>query len=104
MAKAKINAGVCGFVTEVETESDDLQNVTIRIQTQCPSLKPLEKEPIEVDGFVECFGKVGEGEVFSQCRKYCKHAACPVPTGIIKAVEVACELALPKDADIEISK
>lgn len=104
MAKSEINAGVCGFVTEVEAESEDLQTVTIRIKTQCPNLKPLEKEPMEVDGFVECFGKIGEGEIFGQCRKYCKHAACPVPTGIIKAVEIACEIALPKNVEIKLSK
>lgn len=104
MAKSKINAGVCGFITEVEAESDDLQTVIIKIQTQCPSLKPLENNSFEVDGFVECFGKIGEGEVYSQCRKYCKHAACTVPAGIIKAIEVACELALPRDLDIKLSK
>ncbi|MHB1484682.1 MAG: DUF6951 family protein [Saccharofermentanales bacterium] len=104
MAKSEINAGICGFITEVETESEDLQTVIVKIKTQCPNLKPLEKEPMEVDGFVECFGKIGEGEIFEQCRKYCRHAACPVPTGIIKAVEIACEIALPKDVEIKLSK
>jgi hypothetical protein len=36
--------------------------------------------------------------------KHCKHAACPVPSGIIKAVEVASGLALPKDASIQVSQ
>jgi hypothetical protein len=39
-------------------------------------------------------GKAGEGKVYELCRKYCKHAACPVPSGIIKAIEVSCGLAL----------
>jgi hypothetical protein len=34
--------------------------------------------------------------------KHCKHAACPVPSGIIKAIEVASGLALPKDALIKV--
>jgi len=104
MSTSKIHAGVCGFSTTVQVESEDLQTATIQIKTQCPNLKPLELEPIEVDGFVECFGKIGEGEIFELCRKYCKHAVCPVPTGIVKAVEVACELALPKEVSIEITK
>ena len=104
MATAKINAGVCNFITTVQVESEDLQTATIQIRTDCPSLKPLEAETLEVDGFVECFGKVGEGEIFGWCRKFCRHAACPVPTGIVKAVEVACELGLPKTVDIELSK
>ncbi|MHB1443957.1 MAG: DUF6951 family protein [Candidatus Humimicrobiaceae bacterium] len=40
--------------------------------------------------------------MYETCRKYCKHAACPVPSGIIKAIEVACRLALPKDVCFEI--
>jgi hypothetical protein len=35
--------------------------------------------------------------------KHCKHTACPVPSGIIKAVEVASGLALPKDASIQVA-
>jgi hypothetical protein len=36
--------------------------------------------------------------------KHCKHASCPVPSGIIKAIEVASGLALPRDASIQVSK
>ncbi len=104
MSTAKINAGVCGFTTIVNVESEDAQMAKISIKTQCPNIKPLETDPLEVDGFAVCFGKVGEGEVFAWCRPKCIHAACPVPTGIVKAVEVACEIALPRDVTIELSK
>ncbi|MCC6955902.1 MAG: hypothetical protein IT316_03850 [Anaerolineales bacterium] len=36
--------------------------------------------------------------------QYCNHAACPVPVGIIKAVEVESNLALPADVSIKLSK
>jgi hypothetical protein len=36
--------------------------------------------------------------------KHCPHPACPVPSGILKAVEVAAGLALPRDASIVIRK
>jgi hypothetical protein len=36
--------------------------------------------------------------------KYCTHAACPVPVGIIKAVEVEMGMALPMDVIIKINK
>lgn len=104
MSTVKVHAGVCGFTTIIKADSEDQQMANIEITTNCPSLKPMEKEQMEVDGFAECFGKVGQGEIFTWCQKYCKHPACPVPTGIVKAVEVACELALPKDVSFEISK
>jgi len=36
--------------------------------------------------------------------KHCPHTACPVPVGIIKAIEVEAGLALPADATIRLSK
>ena len=104
MAIVKVNAGICGFNTLIKVSSEDMQNAVIRFETECPNLKPLEQELKEVDSFQECFAKVGASNVFEQCRKYCKHAACPVPTAIVKGIEVACGLALPKDVMIQISK
>jgi hypothetical protein len=36
--------------------------------------------------------------------KHCPHSSCIVPSGIIKAVEVAAGLALPKNAAIKMEK
>ena len=45
----------------------------------------------------------GEGpKTLRMAAKHCKHTACPVPSGILKAIEVASGLALPKDASIEV--
>jgi len=104
MVEVKINAGICGFITTIYAESEDLQMATLSIKTDCPNYKVLEDNPIEVDGFVECFSKLGEGGLYSLCKTYCPHAACPVAAGMIKAVEVACGLALPKTASIEVSR
>jgi hypothetical protein len=104
MAIVKVNAGICGFNTIIKVQSEDMQNAMIRFETECPNLKPLEQELKELDSFQECFSNIGESNVFKQSQKYCKHAACPVPTAIIKGVEVACGLALPKDVVIKITK
>jgi hypothetical protein len=33
----------------------------------------------------------------------CAHAACPVPSGLLKAIEVAAGLALAKDVTMQVS-
>ena len=104
MVLVNVNSGICGFNTEIKAKSEDMQNATIEINTECPNLKPLEQELKEVDGFGECFSKIGASPIYEICRKYCKHPACPVPTAIIKGIEVACGLALPKDVVIKIKK
>jgi len=104
MVEVLVNAGICGFTTTIKIDSEDMQNASIQIQTDCPSIKPMEQELKEADGYEECFAKIGASRVFEISRKYCKHAACPVPTAIVKGIEVACGLALPKDVEIKIEK
>lgn len=104
MIEVNVNAGVCGFNTIIKVDSEDEQNAVIEIITECPNIKPMEQELKEVDGYKECFSKLGDSYIYELARKYCKHAACPVPSAIIKGVEVACGLALPRDASIKISK
>lgn len=104
MVEVKVNPGVCGLNTMIKVDSEDMQNAVIEIITECPNIKPMEQELKEVDGYEECFSKLGDSRVYELAKKYCKHAACPVPSAIIKGIEVACGLALPKDVDIKISK
>ena len=104
MVEVKVNPGVCGLKSIIKVNSEDMQNALIEIITDCPNIKPLEWELKEVDGFEECFSKLGESKVYELGKKYCKHAACPVPSAIIKGIEVACGLALPKDVEIKIEK
>lgn len=104
MVEVKVNPGVCGFKTIIKVDSEDMQNAVIEIITDCPNLKPLEQELKEVDGYKECFSKLGDSNIYQLVKKYCKHAACPVASAIIKGVEVACGLALPRDVEFKISK
>lgn len=101
MVEISVNAGACGFCTNIKAVSDDMQTVKLEIKTECPTLKPLEAEITEVDGFEECFAQIGESGIYEITRKYCRHAACPVPCAIIKGIEAASGLALPKDVEIK---
>lgn len=100
MSKVIVNPGICGFQTQIEVDSQDSRNCSVTLVTQCPNIKSMGEELQNVDGFKECFAKVGDSQVFEVARRHCKHAACPVPTGIIKGIEVAWQLALPKNAEI----
>ena len=104
MAKVCIHAGICGFTTTVKATSEDKQHAQLEILSDCPNFNQLKKELTQADAFAECFGKPGEGQVHQAFRKYCPHGACPVSYGVIKAIEIACGLALPKDVRMEISQ
>lgn len=104
MAKAIIKSGVCGFTTEVNTEKSDRGKILLDIQSDCPAFKELNETLKEVDEMDCIMSKVGEGSIYETCRIFCKHSACPVPMGIIKAVEVAAGLALPRDVTVTLTK
>ena len=103
MAKSEIHAGICGFKTVVETRTDG-SNCAITIQSDCEAIQRLGAELQSVDPFRE-IAHQGEAPLSLEIgAKYCIHAACPVPVGIIKAIEVEAGLALPADAVIKVSK
>ena len=104
MAKAIVDAGVCGFITEIEATSDDMTTVILRITSECPAYSYLKDDEFEFDAFECCFSKLGENPVYELFRKTSIHAACVVPAAAIKAMEVACDLALPRDTTIKISR
>jgi hypothetical protein len=104
MVEVQVNPGICGLKTTISANSEDAQTTELKICTDCPSLKPFEEELKEADGYEVCFGKPGDSLVFELANKYCRHPGCPVPVAIIKAIEVACGLALPKNVEISIEK
>lgn len=104
MAQIKIHAGICGFHTTVAALSEDGRYAELLIDSECPNFSTQKAEFKQVDAYRECFGKIGEGLIYSSLREYCPHGACPVPCGVIKAIEVACGFALPQDVVIEVSQ
>lgn len=103
MAKADINSGICGFTASVETRMVG-SRCTVSVECDCDAIQRLAEELTEVEPFQEITFR-GEGPRALQLgAKHCYHPACPVPVGIIKAIEVEAGLALPADAAIRLSK
>ena len=103
MSKAEINSGVCGHVTNVEATMEG-KVCKLTIVSDCQAIQNLAKELTEVNPMLEISCKRSTPQTLQMGMKHCYHAACLVPVGIIKAVEVAGKLALPKDAIIKVSK
>ncbi len=104
MAKAYIDAGACGIHTEVEAIAKDKFIVELHITSKCPSIQKFAKEFPEVNAMEQISFRRGMPSIIEKIPEFCAHAACPVPAGIIKAVEVAAGLSLPKDATIRLEK
>lgn len=105
MVKATIKAGVCGFSTTVIATSDDMQNVSFQIESDCENVKQLAEGFPEVDGYAE-IGAGFDGAIHQAVRGNLRGccSGCVVPCGIFKAMQVAAGLALPASATIDIER
>ena len=104
MAKARIEAGICGHFAEVEAEADDNYQVKVKIESSCQHIQKLAENLSEVNALNEISFRRGDPEILAKGAQFCTHASCPVPVGIIKTVEVAAGLALPQTATIVVEK
>ena len=104
MATAEIDSGVCGFCTTVRASSEGDRVVRLAFESTCEYVQRLAEHLKEVDPYREISYR-GEGPLtFQLASQYLVHPACPVPSGVIKAVEIEAELAVPKDASISPRK
>lgn len=105
MVRTTINAGICGFTTTVLAQSEDMQNVTLSIESDCENISRLAQELSDVDGYEE-IGAGFDGVILRTVRKSVKGccAGCVVPCGIFKSMQVAAGLALPAPCSIDIQR
>jgi thioredoxin reductase len=103
MARAEITSGICGFTATVEAKMEG-RRCKLSIESECQAIQDLAAELTEVDPFQEITFRGKGPRALELGAQHCYHTACPVPVGIIKAVEVEAGLALPADASIHLSK
>lgn len=105
--KVEIQAGICGFGTTVEARSEDNQNVSFEIHSDCDKIRALAdqlnaQEPIDAYMEIHPGGPNLLMETARQTLVGCC-SGCAVPVGIFKGMQVAAGVALPKDIAIRIA-
>jgi hypothetical protein len=102
--KAEICAGVCGFCTTVQANGEG-SDVQVKVISGCPRVEALAADLCALDAFQEVLSKsLGETMPALLSAKHRLHAACPVPVGILKAIEAAAGLALPADCSVVLTR
>jgi hypothetical protein len=98
-----VMSGICGMLTEIRATSDEqTRKVNLEINTRCENIQKLAQNLKVVDPMEEISFRGKGPRTLRMAAKHCKHTACPVPSGIIKSIEVASGLALPEDASIQV--
>jgi tRNA U34 2-thiouridine synthase MnmA/TrmU len=103
MTKIRIQPGACGMLVTVEVKKKDKKTFTLTITSECKMAEKLGAELPELN-FMDAFKRVLDNPVYTKGATCLKHVACPVPSGILKALEVEAGLAVPRDVSIVFEK
>ncbi len=100
MTKVRIAPGVCGFPTIIEIEKKEGKRYSIKVSSECEMVEKMGEE-VSLLSFMDAFKRIPDNPVYQKGSACLLHVSCPVPSGILKALEVEAGLAVPKDVKIE---
>ena len=78
---------------------EDGKNISISLETECEMIEKMSEDLASVNKMTVFTGFLSN-PVYKSAAAHLKHTACPVPSGIIKAMEVEAGFCLPKDVSI----
>lgn len=87
--------GICGFSCDVEARRTGPHTVSVKIEVECEQAQRL-SGPLEKMSMKDLFAPVTRNPVFLAAQGAGCHPSCPIPIAILKAAEVAMNMALPR--------
>ena len=101
----EIVAGACGLGTTLQAHSSDGRNVTLEVESECPRVAALGAELTCLDAFEQVLLKpLVETTPALLSARHKLHTTCPVPIGVLKAVEASAGLALPAPCTVTLKR
>jgi len=84
---------------EVVPDPEGGKRYLLRVESDCPHVCRL-AEALPALGRMDALAPIPRNPVYREAGRCLKHAACPVPAAILKALEVAAGLNVAKEATI----
>lgn len=100
MTRVEVTAGACGFEATIEVVSVDRGTVRVVIHSQCAQLASMAPDLEALPWRNGVFRPMAESEIYRIATRHINHPACPIPSAILKAIEVELGIALPRDVRI----
>lgn len=96
-----VDPGICGFPCTIVVTAKARRQVKVEITgSDCKHVQQLGAQVTEI-GLKELFKPLSRHPIFVSAERAGCHSACPIPAALVKAVEVAMGLALPKAVRID---
>ena len=96
---------MCGFHTLIKASSADGADVVLRVESDCPRIQAMAADLDALDALDEVLRRpFAETTPARLSAAHKLHATCPVPVGMLKAVEAAAGLALLARSEIDLAR
>ena len=103
MTKVVVDSGACGFTAVIRAGKGPERTVEITVESGCEMVQRMAAEITRL-GRRDALGGILQNPVYLAAGRHLKHAACPVPAAVLKALEVEAGLNVKKDATITFEK
>jgi hypothetical protein len=100
MTRVVVDPGICGNVTTLEVVKLSKQKVRVKIISDCEAVTKMGESLAELDQWSALKPHV-RSEVYQSASECHVHTSCPMPSAILKAIEVEAGLALPHPVFIQ---
>lgn len=97
----RVDAGTCKMKTVIHAVQQEDMMVKIDIESDCHHILKMSWRIKPINPYTEIESKILETDTYKWANEVLPHAACPVPGAIIKAVEVASDMGIKRDASIK---
>ncbi len=98
--KICVDAGVCKMKTLITAKDNGMGLIEIDIKSDCPNVLRMSWKLEPMSPYAEVEAPFDQSSVYKLASDAIPHTACPVPAGIVKALEVAGDLGLKRDSSI----
>ncbi len=103
-ARVRVMAGACGFTSVIRATRVGKKHVSVKIISACKMLRKMNEDLELLDWSRNLFCNICDSVVYNSADKHLMHTDCPVPSAIIKVIQVELEGMVPTDVTMQFEK
>ena len=95
-----VDAGVCKMRTLITAKDNGMGLIELDIKSDCPNILKMSWRLEPMSPYAEVEAEFNKSTIYQLANDAIPHTACPVPSAMVKALEVAGDLGLIREAVI----
>lgn len=103
-SRVRVMAGACGFTSVVRATREDKRNVSVKIISACKMLRKMNEDLALLDWRKNLFCNISDSVIYRSANKHLMHTDCPVPSAIIKVIQIELDGMVPTDVCMQFEK